>query len=117
MRPFSTGTSLYFTGFITAFITGTRFITLCRASSQMLPAIPSSFSSVEATFSEDELLDVSIKSSGDQDLMPQDLKDAMAAAIKEAGSTDVDAVSSATLSFSRQDVIDAFADILAQATA
>ena len=72
---------------------------------------------VEATFSEDELLDVSIKSSGDQDLMPQDLKDAMAAAIKEAGSTDVDAVSSATLSFSRQGVIDAFADILAQATA
>ena len=72
---------------------------------------------VEATFSEDELLDVSIKSSGDQDLMPQDLKDAMAAAIKEAGTTDVDAVSSATLTFSKQGVIDAFADILAQATA
>ena len=58
-----------------------------------------------------------VKSSGNDDLMTQDLRDAMAAAILEAGSTDVDAVSSATLSFSRQGVIDAFADCLAQATA
>ena len=72
---------------------------------------------VEATFSEDALIDVKVKSSGNDDLMTQDLRDAMAAAILEAGSTDVDAVSSATLSFSRQGVIDAFADCLAQATA
>ena len=72
---------------------------------------------VEATFSDDELLDVVIKSSGDQDLMTQDLKSAMAAAIKEAGTTDVDAVTSATLVGSKQAVIDAFADCLKQATA
>ena len=72
---------------------------------------------VEVTFSEDEILDVKIKSSGDQDLMSQQLKDDMASAILQAGSTEVDAVTSATLSFSRQAVIDAFADCLAQATA
>ena len=72
---------------------------------------------VEVTFSENEILDVKIKSSGDQDLISQQLKDNMAAAILAAGSTDVDAVSSATLSFSRQGVIDAFAECLAQATA
>ena len=49
--------------------------------------------------------------------MSQQLKDNMAAAILAAGNTDVDAVSSATLSFSRQGVIDAFAECFAQATA
>ncbi len=40
----------------------------------------------------------------------------MAAAILKAGNTDVDAVTSETLCFSHQGVIDAFADCLAQAT-
>ncbi|MCC8067231.1 MAG: FAD-binding protein [Clostridiales bacterium] len=77
------------------------------------------YSTVTVTmeFSEDAIIGCTIASSGDQDLLTSDSKEAMAAAILEAQSVDVDAVSSSTLSFSVQAIQDAVADCIAQATA
>ena len=55
--------------------------------------------------------------SGEQDLMTAEMRDKMAAAIVEAQTAEVDAVTSSTLSFSVQAVKDAVAEILEQATA
>ena len=73
---------------------------------------------VTMTFSENEITECKITSSGSNDLMNADLRDSMAAAIVEyQGDTSVDAITSSTLSFSVKAVQDAVADCLAQATA
>ena len=72
---------------------------------------------VTMTFSEDALTDVKITSSGNDDLLKAEVKEQMAAEILAAGSADVDAVTSCTLSFSRAAITTAVEDCYAQATA
>jgi len=70
------------------------------------------------TFSEDAITDCKITSSGNDDLMKDDLRSSMAAAVVESqGDTSVDAITSSTLSFSVKAVQEAVADCIAQATA
>lgn len=53
------------------------------------------------TFSEDAITDCKITSSGNDDLMKDDLRSSMAAAVVDSqGDTSVDAITSSTLSFS-----------------
>ena len=72
---------------------------------------------VTMTFSEDAITDCKITSSGDQDFLTDALRESWAKAIVEAQSSDVDAVTSSTLSFSVKAVQDAVADCVAQASA
>ena len=72
---------------------------------------------VTMTFSEDAITDCKITSSGDQDFLTDEVRETWAKAIVEAQSSEVDAVTSSTLSFSVQAVKDAVAEILEQATA
>ena len=73
---------------------------------------------VTMTFSEDAITDCKITSSGNDDLMKDDLRSSMAAAVVESqGDTSVDAITSSTLSFSVKAVQEAVADCIAQATA
>lgn len=52
------------------------------------------------TFSEDAITDCKITSSGNDDLMKDDLRSSMAAAVVDSqGDTSVDAITSSTLSF------------------
>ena len=80
----------------------------------------SSYSTVTVTmtFSEDAITDCKITSSGNEDLMKDDLRSSMAAAVVESqGDTSVDAIPSSTLSFSVKAVQEAVADCIAQAKA
>lgn len=80
----------------------------------------SSYSTVTVTmtFSEDAITDCKITSSGNEDLMKDDLRSSMAAAVVESqGDTSVDAITSSTLSFSVKAVQEAVADCIAQAKA
>ena len=72
---------------------------------------------VEVTFSEDEITAVKITSSGNDDLLTDEMRTSMADAILEAQSADVDAVTSCTLANSVQGIQEAFAECVAQATA
>ena len=70
------------------------------------------------TFSEDAITDCKITSSGNDDLMKDDLRSSMAAAVVDSqGDTSVDAITSSTLSFSVKAVQEAVADCIAQAKA
>ena len=73
---------------------------------------------VTMTFSEDAITDCKITSSGNDDLMKDDLRSSMAAAVVDSqGDTSVDAITSSTLSFSVKAVQEAVADCIAQAKA
>lgn len=72
---------------------------------------------VTMTFSEDAITDCKITSSGDQDFLTDELRETWAKAIVEAQGSEVDAVTSSTLSFSVKAVQDAVADCVAQASA
>ena len=61
-----------------------------------------------------KLADVKILSSGEQDLLTDEIRDAWAKAILESGSAAPDAITGATLKFSAQSVQDAVTEILAQ---
>ena len=61
-----------------------------------------------------KLADVKILSSGEQDLLTDEIRDEWAKAIVESGSAAPDAITGATLKFSAQSVQDAVTEILAQ---
>jgi len=62
-----------------------------------------------------KLADVKILSSGEQDLLTDEIRDAWAKAILESGSAAPDAVTGATLKFSAQSVQEAMTEILSEA--
>lgn len=73
---------------------------------------------VTMTFSENAITDCKITSSGNEDLMKDELRTSMAAAVVDSqGDTSVDAITSSTLSFSVKAVQEAVADCIAQAKA
>ncbi len=71
---------------------------------------------VTMTFSADAITDCSIESSGKDDLLTAEKKEAMAKAIVEGQGTDVDAVTSCTLTASVGAIEKAVAKIIAEAT-
>ena len=71
---------------------------------------------VTMTFSSDAITDCVIESSGSQDLLTEDKKTAMAAAIVEGQGSDVDAVTSCTLAASVAAIQAGVAECVAQAT-
>ena len=99
--PAASGTAgIYTPGTYTATETGTGAVT------------------VTMTFSEDAITDCKITSSGNDDLMKDDLRSSMAAAVVDSqGDTSVDAITSSTLSFSVKAVQEAVAACIAQAKA
>ncbi|MBR1820233.1 MAG: ammonia-forming cytochrome c nitrite reductase subunit c552, partial [Clostridia bacterium] len=71
---------------------------------------------VEMTIEGGKIADCSIASSGDSDLMTDDIRSEWAQAIVDAQSADADAITGATLAYSAASVQEAVDDILAQAS-
>ena len=70
---------------------------------------------VIATTKSGKLIDVKILSTGEQDLLTDEIRDAWAKAILESGSAAPDVITGATLKFSAQSVQDAMTEILSEA--